>query len=111
MMITPSMSGSIMSGATCWTLFWSIVNHIESIPLIGRLIHKEKIYRWVNRNKVLTITTTEVVNLSVHGVTSPLGPMMAAGGSVVNLIVIFALIPFRQRRIEKKIGGGILQGV
>jgi hypothetical protein len=102
MLITPSASGSVISGSVCWAVFWNIVNHVESIPIVGRFVKKDKIYNWVNKNKVLTLSTTEVINISVHGVTSPLGPMMAAGGTIVNALVVFVLIPFRQRKIAKR---------
>jgi len=111
MLITPTMTGTIASGSVCWGVFWNIINHIESIPIFGRFIKKEKIYNWVNRNKILTISCTEVLNLSVHGISSPLGPMMALGGTLVNSIVIFILIPFRQHKRHKLEQRGMILGV
>jgi hypothetical protein len=111
MVITPSATGSILSGGAFWTIFWSIVNHVNDIPIIGRFVNKDKIYGWVNKNKVLTLTSTEVVNFGIHGVSNPLGVMMAAGGTVINTIVIMALIPLRQKRKERKEAGHLILGV
>jgi hypothetical protein len=111
MVITPSASGSIASGAGVALISWSVLAHVESIPIFGRMVKKEKIYNWVNKNKVLTLTGTEICNFSVHGISNPLGVMMALGATVINGLAIFAWIPFRQRRKAKLEESGIIMAV
>ena len=47
----------------------------------------------VNCHKVITLTTTEVVNYSVHGVSSPLGVTFALGGTIVNVLMVTFVVP------------------
>jgi len=105
------MVGTVASGSVVWTVIWNVINHLESIPFVKHFIKKEKIFDWVNRNKVLSLTTTEVMNLSVHGITSPLGPAMAFGGTLVNIVAIFGWIPLRQKRKNKADASGIILSV
>lgn len=111
MILTPSSTSSAIAGVSFWALVWGTISHVDSVPVVKRIVNKEKIYRTVNENRTLTLIGTEVVNFSIHGISNPLAVTMAVGGSIVNSIVIFLLIPFRQKRHDKKMQRSVLQGV
>jgi hypothetical protein len=54
---------------------------------------REILLRWINAHKVVTITLTEAVNYSVHGISSPLGVTFALGGTLVNIFMITFIVP------------------
>ena len=49
--------------------------------------------RWINAHKVVTVTLTEAVNYSVHGITNPLGVVFALGGTLVNTFMVTLIVP------------------
>ena len=38
---------------------------------------------------------TELVNYGTHGITNPEGVVFAAGGTIVNALMIFCVLPLR----------------
>lgn len=91
---TPTASSTAIAGASLWGLVWTIANHLDSVvaPFGIRRGLSPKIRGWVNKNKVLTLCITEVVNLS-HAGLSPLGTTFAIGGTAFNLIYVGLINP------------------
>lgn len=108
MTLTPSSTSSAISGAAFSTIMWSILSHLDSIPVFGKLLPKEAVFEWVNSNRTLSLILTETTNFAVHGVTNPNSVMMALGASIVNSLAIFGWIPMRQKRLRRKMTGRIL---
>ena len=61
--------------------------------------------RWISSHKVIALTTTEVVNYSVHGITSRLGVTFALGGTIVNVLMVAFVVPIwcRLSRLESRL--------
>jgi hypothetical protein len=51
----------------------------------------------IQYHKVVTITLTEAVNYSVHGISSPLGVTFALGGTLVNIFMVLFIVPIWHR--------------
>lgn len=99
--LTPSFKGALIAGIGVWTLFWSALQKADKIPLLGRFVKKEKAFDWVNHNKSLTLLGTEALNFGLHGISNPDSVAVALGGTATNVIMIFGIIPWRQRKREK----------
>jgi hypothetical protein len=54
---------------------------------------KQAVVRWVNKHKVVTLMVTEGINYGVHGISNPLSVDFALGGTIVNVLVVFFLMP------------------
>ncbi|MGC1580445.1 MAG: hypothetical protein WA766_03125 [Candidatus Acidiferrales bacterium] len=91
---TPTASSTAIAGASLWGLLWTIANHLDSIvaPFGIRMELSRTVRNWVNKNKVLTLCMTEVINLS-HAGLSPLGTTFAIGGTAFNLIYVGLINP------------------
>jgi len=64
----------------------------------------QAVLRWINAHKVVTITLTEAVNYSVHGISSPLGVTFALGGTLVNAFMVMFIVPIwcRLSNLERR---------
>jgi hypothetical protein len=62
------------------------------------------VLRWINAHKVVTVTLTEAVNYSVHGISSPLGVCFALGGTLVNIFMVTFIVPIwcRLSNLERR---------
>jgi hypothetical protein len=65
---------------------------------------RQAVLRWINAHKVATITLTEAVNYSVHGISSPLGVTFALGGTLVNALMVTFIVPIwcRLSNLERR---------
>jgi hypothetical protein len=65
---------------------------------------RQAVLRWINAHKVVTITLTEAVNYSVHGISSPLGVTFALGGTLVNILMVTFIVPIwcRLSNLERR---------
>jgi len=65
---------------------------------------RQTVLRWINAHKVVTITLTEAVNYSVHGISSPLGVVFALGGTLVNAFMVTFIVPIwcRLSKLESR---------
>jgi hypothetical protein len=54
---------------------------------------RQTLLRWINAHRIVTITLTEAVNYSVHGISSPLGVCFALGGTLVNIFMVTFIVP------------------
>ena len=97
-MFTPTASSSFFAGIGLWGVVWSAVYKIESVAKLfglGRFVNKERILAWMNSNKVVTLLTTEIINFGTHSPENPNSTAMALGGTLLNAIMIFAVLPIR----------------
>ena len=96
---TPTASSEVFAGAGLSGIGWSMVFKIDAIAKLlhcDRWVNREGILAWVNANKVVTLLSTELFNFGIHGVESPSGVTFALGSTVVNIAMIFVVIPLRQ---------------
>ena len=97
-MFTPTASSSFFAGIGLWGVVWSAVYKIEAVAKIlglGRFVNKERILDWMDSNKVVTLLTTEIINFGTHSPESPNSTAMALGGTLLNAIMIFVVLPIR----------------
>ena len=83
MTFTPSATSSFSAGAVFWAMVWSVVVKLDELLKLVPFYHpkarvSDRILIWVRSHKILTVTCTEIVNYSIHGVESPLGVMLRA---------------------------------
>ena len=104
---TPSASSSFIAGIGLWALFWGILSHLNQVGRViglGRFIHQDRILDWMTEHKAMTLMTTEVINLGSHGWgMDALGVTFAMGGTFINAIVIYLMLPLRR-------GANVLKG-
>ena len=95
MLLTPSMIGALLAGICLWLLFWAALHKIEEIPYVRDLISTNQCLDWIQQRPGLTLLLTEATNYLVHGISSPIGVGFAMGGTLVNLLIVYAYIPSR----------------
>jgi len=103
MNLTPSTKGSFLAGIGLWALIWAALFKADDIAEAVHLeqwVRSEHCLGWINRHKSTSLLTTELVNFS-HATTDPLGVTFALGGTLVNLLVIFILLPCRNRLFHR----------
>ena len=96
MTFTPSATSSFSAGAVFWGMVWATLGKLnELVHFLGfkKTNPREAALRWINAHKVVTITMTEAVNYSVHGISSPLGVTFALGGTLVNVFMVTFIVP------------------
>jgi uncharacterized membrane protein YkvI len=96
MIITPSATGSFSAGAVFWGMICATLGKLnELVHFVGfkKSNPRQTVLRWINAHKVVTITLTEAVNYSVHGISSPLGVVFALGGTMVNAFMVTFIVP------------------
>lgn len=108
MTFTPSATSSFSAGAVFWAMVWSVVVKLDELLKLVPFYHPKtsvssELLRWVRSHKILTITCTEVVNYSIHGVENPLGVTFALGGTLSNFIIVTLFVPIvcRLRRLTE----------
>jgi hypothetical protein len=95
-MITPTAFSQFLAGIGLWGIGWSVIFHIEELAKLlrlGRFVNKDRILAWINRHKVMALLMTEFVNLGTHDIESPSSITFALGGTCMNIIMIFIVIP------------------
>jgi len=107
MNLTPSAKGSFFAGIGLWCLIWAALWKADEIAELGgfqRWVNSERCLRWISKHRSTSLIGTELVNYSHTGL-DPLGVTFALGGTLVNAVVIFLLLPLRDRA---KRGGELL---
>jgi hypothetical protein len=97
MTLTPSTKGSFIAGFGLWCLIWAALFKADEIAEAGglqRWVSSERCLRWIRQHKSTSLISTEILNYSHTGL-DPLGVAFALGGTLVNLLVIFVLLPVR----------------
>jgi hypothetical protein len=95
-MITPTAFSQFLAGIGLWGLGWSVIFHLEHLAQmlrLGKFVNRDKILAWINSHKVLTLLITEFVNIGTHDVESPSSITFALGGTFLNIIMIFIVVP------------------
>src|ERR1039458_3302439 len=107
MTFTPSATSSFSAGAVFWGMVWATLGKLnELVHFVGfKKSHpRQTVPRWINTHKVVSITLTEGVNYSVHGISSPLGVTFALGGTLVNIFMVTFIVPIwcRLSNLERR---------
>jgi hypothetical protein len=91
MLFTPTFIGSLVAGVACWILFWFGISHVDSIPCLNQYLSRRMIFNWIRKNPQLALILTEIVNITLHGVGTAAAVLFTAGGTLVNITMIFGL--------------------
>jgi len=79
----------------------------EPVRFVGfkRARPRESALRYIDCHNVIALTETEVVNHSVHGISSLLGLTFALGGTIVNTLMVTFVVPIwcRLTRLESRL--------
>ena len=98
MTFTPTMKGSFLAGIGLWLMLWLGLFKLDEVvgdtPL-RRLVSSEGCFRWISKHRSTTLLGTELVNYGTHGIINPEGVVFAAGGTIVNFLMIFCVLPLR----------------
>jgi hypothetical protein len=113
MSLTPSSKSSFLAGMALMAIGWLTLLKLDSIPLLRRVVKKDRVLDWMTNNKSLTLIGTEVMNFGTHGITNSNSVTFALGSTLVNMLVIFLFLPFRRKAQNNKINQSVanLRGV
>ena len=99
MQVTPSMRGSFLAGIGLWVLVWALLFKGDEIAKAGgfeRWVSSDRCLRWIRNHKSTSLIGTELCNYSHTGL-DPLGVTFALGGTLVNVLMIYLLLPMWDR--------------
>jgi hypothetical protein len=99
MTFTPTTKGAFLAGIGLWLMLWLglfKLDEVTSNTVLQKWLSKEACIRWINQHRSATLLGTELVNYSTHGIVQPEGVVFAAGGTIVNALVIFLFLPLRK---------------
>lgn len=100
MNLTPSQKGSFLAGVGLWVLIWASIWKADDLTRalrIQRWFNSGRCIRWVSRHRSTSLLGTEVINYGSHGL-DPLGVSFSLGGTLVNILMIYLLLPLLERR-------------
>lgn len=95
---TPTASSQFIAGFSFWGVIWSIIYKVDSIAKLVKLdgwISSDRILGWITRNKILSLLCTEFVNMATHDTESAGGVTVMIGGTLMNVLMIFVVLPIR----------------
>ena len=98
MTFTPTTKGAFLAGIGLWIMLWMGLFKIDEIvegTAARRWISLENCVRWISKHRGTTLLGTELVNYGMHGISNPDGVVFAAGGTIVNLLMILGVLPLR----------------
>jgi hypothetical protein len=101
MTLTPSTKGAFLAGIGLWLLLWLSLFKLDDIfedTPIERFVSSERSIDWISRHRGTTLLGTELFNYGTHGISQPDSVVFAIGGTIVNLLMIFAVLPVRALR-------------
>ncbi len=107
MNLTPSTKGSFIAGIGLWSLIWAALFKADEIAELGgfqRWVSADRCLRWIRQHKSTSLIGTELCNYAHTGL-DPLGVTFALGGTLVNALMIYLLLPMWDRA---KRGGALL---
>ena len=113
MILTPSNSGNLVAGAGLGIFAWGAFLKADKIPFIKKLLttrRKERTLEWINRNKGVSLLSLETINLGIHGIVSANAVIFALGNTILNIFVLWAYLPIRMMRYEKRRIQSVLKG-
>jgi len=95
--VTPTATSQFLAGIGLWSVGWSAAYKLQTIAKLcrcDRWVNQEKVFAWIRGNKVITLISTEIANLIMHPPDNPSSTTFMLGGTFVNLIMIFLVVPF-----------------
>ena len=100
MNLTPSSKGSFFAGIGLWCMFWAALFKADEIAAACRCERWDSLDRclgWIRKHKSTSLLGTELFNYGTHGISDPLGVTFALGGTLVNVLMIYVLLPMREK--------------
>jgi hypothetical protein len=100
MNLTPSSKGSFFAGVGLWCMFWAALFKVDEMAAACRFqrwVSLDRCLWWIRKHKSASLLGTELFNYGTHGISDPLGVTFALGGTVVNVLMIYVLLPMRER--------------
>jgi len=100
MNVTPSSRASFCAGVGLWCLFWAALFKVDDIAAacrLQRVVSLDRCLCWIRRNKSTSLLCTEIFNFGTHGISNALGVTFALGGTLTNIVIIYVLLPMRER--------------
>ena len=98
MLFTPSTKGAFWAGIGLWLMLWLGLYKIDDLVGDTRLktwVSRDACIRWISRHRSTTLLGTELFNYGTHGISQPDGVVFAAGGTIVNFLVIYCVLTLR----------------
>jgi len=100
MNLTPTTKGAFLAGVLLWCLMWLSLFKADEIAEFGgvqRFVSSERFFRWIREHKSTTLLSTELINYGTHGISDADSVTFAAGGTLVNALMIYVLLPLFNR--------------
>ena len=104
MNFTPSARGSFIAGIGFWALLWAALFKSDDFAEacgVPRWFSSERCLRWISKNRATTLIGTEVCNYAHTGL-DPLGVTFALGGTVVNVLMIYVVLPLLDKAKHRR---------
>ena len=114
MILTPSNTGNLVAGAGLGIFAWSAFLKADKIPWLKNLLTtrcKEMTLDWIDKNKGISLLGLETINLGIHGILSANAVIFALGNTLLNILMLWAYLPFRKMRTKQKRVHNVLKGV
>lgn len=102
-MFTPSTTSSFTAGFVLNAILWSLLVKIESLAKLIWLdgfVNSDRILGWINENRLVSFALAKFINLGLHGLNT-LGVSMALGGSLVDALMCWVVVPRIVKSREK----------
>jgi predicted Co/Zn/Cd cation transporter (cation efflux family) len=84
-------------------LFWAALfkaDDVAQVVHVQRWVSSVRCARWIRQHKSTSLLGTELFNYGTHGL-DPLGVTFALGGTLVNVLVIYFLMPWIERHLQR----------
>ena len=111
MILTPSNTGNVAAGVGVGIFAWGAFLKADKIPWIQKLLTKDATLKWIDKNKGISLLGLETVNFSIHGVTEANSVFFALGNTLLNVLMLWIYLPFRQIKLSKTHSQNVLRGV
>src|SRR4051794_32423685 len=101
MNFTPTLKGAFIAGIGLWVLAWLTFFKMDEVlgeTMVSRWVSEDRCTNWILKHRSATLLATELFNYGSHGIARPDGVVFAAGGTVVNVFMIFLVLPLRALR-------------
>src|ERR1700691_2720193 len=96
MTLTPTTKGAFLAGVLLWSLMWLSLFKADELVELGRIqrfMSSKRVLHWISKHKSTTLLSTELINYGTHGIGDADSVVFAAGGTLVNALVIYVLLP------------------
>ena len=98
MTFTPTTKGAFFAGIGLWVMLWLGLFKLDEVSegtALQRWISSEGCVRWISAHRGTSLLGTELLNYGSHGIADPDSVVFAAGGTIVNVLMIFCVLPLR----------------